>query len=74
MNETGGPLESGAKEGDSPVRESRVARPCPWVPRDRRNPAGIRQHHLARLNTTVWPIVYQYREGKVKSTLDKGVK
>ena len=35
---------------------------------------GICQHHLVRLNTTERPIVNQYREGKVKSTPNRGVK
>ena len=35
---------------------------------------GIYQHHLVRLNTPERPIVNQYREGKVKRTLNKGVK
>jgi hypothetical protein len=44
------------------------------VPRDTWNPAGIREDHLPRLNTTQRPIVNQYREGKVKSTPVRGVK
>ena len=40
----------------------------PQVLRDTRNPVGIREDHLLRLNTTWRPIVNQYREGKVKST------
>lgn len=40
----------------------------PRVPRDTRNPVGIREDPLPRLNTTWRPIVNQYREGKVKST------
>ena len=35
---------------------------------------GTCQHHLVRLNTPERPIVNKYREGKVKSTLNKGVK
>ena len=35
---------------------------------------GIREDHLARLNTPWRPIVNQYREGKVKSTPVRGVK
>ena len=34
----------------------------------------IRRDHPARLNTPVRPIVYEYREGKVKSTPTRGVK
>ena len=38
------------------------------VPRDTWNLVGSREDHLPRLNTTWWPIVEQYREGKVKRT------
>ena len=38
------------------------------VPRDTWNLVGSREDHLPRLNTTWWPIVKQYREGKVKRT------
>jgi hypothetical protein len=38
------------------------------------NSVGIYQNHLVRLNTPVRPIVNKYREGKVKRTLNKGVK
>ena len=34
-------------------------------------PVGIQEDHLLRLNTTKRPIVNQYREGKVKSTLKR---
>ena len=34
----------------------------------------ISQAHLVRLNTSERPIVYQYREGKVKSTPNRRVK
>ena len=34
----------------------------------------IRRDHPPRLNTPVRPIVYEYREGKVKSTPTRGVK
>ena len=30
------------------------------------NPVWIREDHLVRLNTFEWPIVNEYREGKVK--------
>lgn len=40
----------------------------PRVLRDTRNPVGIREDHLLRLNTPWRPIVNEYREGKVKST------
>ena len=35
---------------------------------------GIWEDHLPRLNTSLRPIVNQYREGKVKSTPVRGVK
>ena len=35
---------------------------------------GICQNHLVRLNTPQRPIANEYREGKVKRTLNKGVK
>ena len=38
------------------------------------NSVRIYQTHLVRLNTSERPIVNKYREGKVKSTLNKGVK
>ena len=44
------------------------------VQRDTWNPVGIREDHLARLNTPQRPIVNKYREGKVKSTPARGVK
>ena len=44
------------------------------VPQDTRNPAGIWEDHLPRLNTTHRPIVNEYREGKVKRTPVRGVK
>ena len=44
------------------------------VRRDTRNPVGICEDHLARLNTTQRPIANKYREGKVKSTPARGVK
>ena len=44
------------------------------VPRDTRNPVGIREDHLPRLNTLERPIVHKYREGKVKRTPVRRVK
>ena len=40
------------------------------VRRDTSNLVGICEDHLVRLNTTNWPIVNQYREGKVKRTAE----
>lgn len=67
-------LESPVIEGESPVAESHgsVLR-APQVPRDTRNPVGIHEDHLIRLNTSWQPIVNQYREGKVKRTPVRGV-
>ncbi len=39
-----------------------------WVRRGTWNPVGIYPDHWVSLNTTILPIVNQYREGKVKST------
>ena len=39
-----------------------------WVRRGTWNPDGSIEDHLERLNTPLWPIVNQYREGKVKRT------
>jgi hypothetical protein len=67
-------LESWTIAGDSPVGRNCWGRVESWVRRDRRNPAWICRHHPVRLNTSQRPIVNQYRKGKVKSTLNKGVK
>ena len=45
-----------------------------WVGPDTWNPVWIWGDHSPRLNTRRWPIVNQYREGKAKRTLVKGVK
>jgi len=40
-----------------------------------RQPVGeAEEAHLLRLHMVLRPIVHKYREGKVKRTLDKGVK
>ena len=67
-------LESVTKDGESPVSEAFFLLRSSQVPRDTRNPVGIREDHLPRLNTTQQPIVYKYREGKVKRTPIRGVK
>ena len=69
-------LESLAGEGNSPLREIQTDSVLAdtRVQRDTWNPVGIREDHLARLNTTQRPIVNKYREGKVKSTPARGVK
>ena len=68
-------LESRAIAGNSPVRGTMVKRLGDTrVQRDTWNPVGIREDHLARLNTPQRPIVNKYREGKVKSTPARGVK
>ena len=55
-------------EGKSPVCERYEDRPGSRVPRGTWNLVGNREDHLSRLNTNWWPIVKQYREGKVKRT------
>ena len=45
-----------------------------WVGRDMWNPVWISRNHPVRLNTPERPIVNKYREGKVKSTPNRGVK
>ena len=68
-------LESPTIEGNSPLHEiDGDSGECSRVPRDTWNPGGSWEDHLPRLNTTWRPIVNQYREGKVKSTPDRGVK
>ena len=67
-------LERATIEGDSPVDKSfSLSRSC-RVLRDTCNLVGIRDDHVPRLNTTQQPIVYKYREGKVKRTPIRGVK
>ena len=61
-------LESWTVGGNSPVSENYDNQFCTRVPRDTWNLVGSREDHLPRLNTTWWPIVKQYREGKVKRT------
>ena len=51
-------LESTAGEGKSPVGEIVRREGVSRVRRDTRNPVGIREDHLVRLNTTMWPIEY----------------
>jgi hypothetical protein len=51
-------MEMTAIEGDSPVGEKIIGSVIgTQVPRDTRNPVGIREDHLLRLNTTLQPIV-----------------
>ena len=51
-------LESTAKDGKSPVDEIVQEEGVSRVRRDTRNPVGISEDHLVRLNTTMWPIEY----------------
>ena len=67
-------MESLAIDGESPVGVMIVNLVGTRVPQDTSNPAGIREDHLPRLNTTHRPIVHKYREGKVKRTPARGVK
>ena len=62
------------KESDSLVRVRMLGSAVSWVGRDQRNPVWICGYHPVRLNTPYRPIVNQYRKGKVKSTVNNGVK
>ena len=57
-----------AIEGESPVIERWVDLAVSRVARSTWNSVWICEDHLVRLSTTMWPIVKQYREGKVKRT------
>ena len=46
----------------------------PRVRPDTSHLVGSWEDHLPRLNTSLRPIVHEYREGKVKSTPVRGVK
>ena len=63
-----------AVDGESPVDEILKQRAGSRVPRDTRNLVGSRGDPPPSLNTPKRPIVDQYREGKVKSTPNRGVK
>ena len=67
-------LESSTIEHDSCVFEVIWTVAVSWVARSTRNSAWICRDHPVRLNTPERPIVYQYCEGKVKSTPNRGVK
>ena len=67
-------LESSTIEHDSCVFEAYPTVEVSWVARSTRNSAWICRDHPVRLNTPERPIVYQYCEGKVKSTSNRGVK
>ena len=56
------------EDGESPVSESEVDMIVSEVVRDTWNPVWILGDHPQRLNTTWWPIVKKYREGKLKRT------
>ena len=63
-------LERPTIEGDSPVDKGRAMwnRQSSQVLSDTWNLIGIWGDHSPRLNTSQNPIVYKYREGKVKRT------
>ena len=63
-------MGSPTEEGESPVHEKPEQPSVSRVPPDTWNPVGIRGDHPPSLNTTRWPIVKKYCEGKVKSTPD----
>ena len=67
-------LEKPTKGGDSPVHARNIILAVPWVRRDTRNPVWNCRDHPVRLNTSERPIANKYREGKVKSTPNRGVK
>ena len=56
------------KESESLVSETWKRAVVSRVVQDTRNPVWKSEDHLVRLNTTWWPIVKQYREGKLKRT------
>ena len=56
------------EERESRVGERREQRAGSRVPPDTWNPVGSRGDHPPSLNTTQWPIVNKYCEGKVKRT------
>ena len=55
-------------EGENPVGEKIFQSAVSRVPPDTWNPVGRWGDHPPSLNTTRWPIVKKYCEGKVKST------
>ena len=61
-------LGKSAIDGESPVSESGSQPAGPRVLRDTWNLEGSRGDHPPSLNTTWWPIVKQYSDGKVKRT------
>ena len=61
-------MGSWTKEGDSPVNEIDRRLTVSGVAPNTRNLVWSRVDHHPSLNTTWWPIVKQYREGKVKRT------
>ena len=61
-------LGSSTKEGDSPVNETSNSEFVSRVARSTRNSVWRQGDHPLRLNTTWWPIVEKYCEGKVKRT------
>ena len=67
-------MERTAIAGDSPVSEAAIDIAVSCVTRNTWNSARIDRDHPVRLNTPMRPIVYQYREGKVKRTPIRGVK
>ena len=56
------------REGDSPLGETVKQWAVSRVSAGTRNPQRRRGDHSPSLNTTWWPIVEQYCEGKVKRT------
>ena len=67
-------VEKPSKERARRVSEANKFKFDTRVMRNTRNSAWICRDHPVRLNTPKWPIVNQYREGKVKRTPVRGVK
>ena len=62
-------LERIAKDGNSPVRENHHILLYLYLSTSgKENPEGSRQDYTAKAKYLISPIVYQYREGKVKSS------
>ena len=73
-------MDSGSVWKDAPKRvkalyaKSKSALGVSQVLRSTWNSVGIQADHGLRLNTKSKPIVYKYREGKLKRTPVRGVK
>ena len=66
--------KGGPERVTAPYLKRAPTQAVPGVGRGRRSPVRNRRHHPPRLSTPGRPIAHKYREGKVKSTADSGVK